>query len=987
MDYEFTVSKLGPTFIHVNGRDCTEIDFFLVLESHSLRVHRSCKLDMLASNSSDHYPISCEIVTTHYTANNDMRSTTRRDVNVKVNWKRVNTEEYKVKVTEKMKDFPQEIENSCDVDVVIDRLHKTLYEAAHQCSAPCRKKGRKQKLSVWNDEIKEAIMDSKQAHWQYKQAMDIGNVTEEIIKERKSAKHKLRSEIRQEHARRNAEQRNKIMEARQYDANTFYSIIRMQRTTLDNHIMELTVGDEIYKGQNMMQGWVDHFSKLSDSNNETSTNLSYDTSYRRQVDDDFDMIYDICSANTVNEITVTTEDISVAIKKLHCGKAPDAYGIMSEHIVYLDEEILSLLCNIYNAIFNLQTVPDVLKLGTISPVFKKKGKRSEAKNYRGITVLPVLGKLLEIVVRDHLRIVLDPQQNPLQRGFTAGSSPLNCALLMEEFIRECQDIDLQPFLALLDAKSAFDVVRHNNLFRKLYISGVQGSLWNIIYSLHNNSVSAVKWGGQRSCTFNVTQGGILSADLYKLYVNDLLNRIFESNVGGHIGDIPCNAPTCADDMSSTSSDKNQLQQLCNMAKDYSEMEHYQLQPTKSVVLPISKKGSRKTRQETYAWKIGDTPMPIVDNAVHVGVKRTSKPTPTGAIEENISKARKTMYSLMSSGLHGNNGLDPGSCIHLLKVYVIPVLLYGLEIQLPTENECKALDNMLKRTLKQILSLPTNTADPAPYILSGILPPEGSIHIRALTFFGNICRLPHDSLEKRIATRQLAIKGALSNSWFVQIQRILVKYDLPNAHQILQDPPSKSNWRGTVLQHVNNYWSQRLSHYAEQYTSLKFMDVNSYKPGRVHSLLHDVTNSRAVARYAVKIKMVTGTYILQSTCNRASFNNSEIDPICLLCGDEPETLLHFFLKCEKLQATRTNIMCKIEQCMYSCTGLKLCDLSDEELLQLILDVGKLETPQLRQLLKPNIRSDIEHHTRRLCYALHTKHYYLMSMLPTRKRDGL
>ena len=84
------------------------------------------------------------------------------------------------------------------------------------------------------------------------------------------------------------------------------------------------------------------------------------------------------------------------------------------------------------------------------------------------------------------------------------------------------DNNCQSFVALLDAKSAFDVVRHHNLFRKLYLSGVEGRLWNVIYSLHNNTVSAIKWEGQMSTPFKVTQGvrqgGILSADLYKVYV-------------------------------------------------------------------------------------------------------------------------------------------------------------------------------------------------------------------------------------------------------------------------------------------------------------------------------------------------------------------------------------------------------------------------------------------------------------------------------------
>ena len=54
-------------------------------------------------------------------------------------------------------------------------------------------------------------------------------------------------------------------------------------------------------------------------------------------------------------------------------------------------------------------------------------------------MLPVLGKLLELIIRNRLRSILDPQQNIMQRGFTSLSSPLNCALLMEESIRKNLD--------------------------------------------------------------------------------------------------------------------------------------------------------------------------------------------------------------------------------------------------------------------------------------------------------------------------------------------------------------------------------------------------------------------------------------------------------------------------------------------------------------------------------------------------------------------
>jgi hypothetical protein len=55
-------------------------------------------------------------------------------------------------------------------------------------------------------------------------------------------------------------------------------------------------------------------------------------------------------------------------------------------------------------------------------------------------------------------------------------------------------------------------------------------------------------------------------------------------------------------------------------------------------------------------------------------------------------------------------------------------------------------------LKQILSLYINVADPAIYILSGLLPIEAEIHIKVLTFFGNITRSEHTSIEWRLAER-------------------------------------------------------------------------------------------------------------------------------------------------------------------------------------------------------------------------------------------
>ena len=50
-----------------------------------------------------------------------------------------------------------------------------------------------------------------------------------------------------------------------------------------------------------------------------------------------------------------------------------------------------------------------------------------------------------------------------------------------------------------------------------------------------------------------------------------------------------------------------------------------------------------------------------------------------------------LYSLMSAGLHGENGLDPETSLHLYQIYVLLVLLYGMEVVFPQPKFMEVLD--------------------------------------------------------------------------------------------------------------------------------------------------------------------------------------------------------------------------------------------------------------------------------------------------------
>ena len=93
---------------------------------------------------------------------------------------------------------------------------------------------------------------------------------------------------------------------------------------------------------------------------------------------------------------------------------------------------------------------------------------------------------------------------------------------------------------------------HESLRRKLFHAGIEGVTWSLIYSLHQEAKSVIKWGGTCSEAFRISQGvrqgGILSTDLYTLYENDELDRLDKPGLGCHVGEISCVAPACADDI-------------------------------------------------------------------------------------------------------------------------------------------------------------------------------------------------------------------------------------------------------------------------------------------------------------------------------------------------------------------------------------------------------------------------------------------------------
>ena len=222
------------------------------------------------------------------------------------------------------------------------------------------------------------------------------------------------------------------------------------------------------------------------------------------------------------------------INSLDSKPCKDIYEISTSLIRFVSKEISCPLAHIFNLSLDQGTFPDALKISRTVPVFKS-GDPSDMNNYRPISCLPAMSKILEKFVSLKLRSYLTSNVllNKFQFGFQAKTSTVHPIMHIIDFITQGFKNNEYSVAVYLDFKKAFDVVNHDILLKKLNKLGINGVCLKWFCSYLKNRRQTVQVNGKFSTFYSdismsVLQGSLLGPLLFLCFINDmpLSNALF-----------------------------------------------------------------------------------------------------------------------------------------------------------------------------------------------------------------------------------------------------------------------------------------------------------------------------------------------------------------------------------------------------------------------------------------------------------------------------
>jgi hypothetical protein len=595
-------------------------------------------------------------------------------------------------------------------------------------------------------------------------------------------------------------------------------------------------------------------------------------------------------------------EVRAAVAKLKGGKAAGVDGMVNETLKYGGDKLMLCLWIVIKTVWREESIPKDWTRGLIIPIFKKGDKRNPL-NYRGITLLSVVGKVFASIL--NRRLVDWSEANGKiveeQGGFRPHRGCPDQIFTLIETLKSRRRQKKTTVCCFIDIKKAYDRVFRAGLWKQLAEKGIKGKLLRVISVMYESVESKVLVAGGTEwfpINVGVRQGCVLSPFLFSIFIDGLAVELNQAGLGIEVGGNTLNQLMYADDIVLMADNDTGMQSMLDIVSEYSRKWRFELSDTKTEVMIFGDTRRGGLSETTYTINRGLTEIKVVKEYKYLGTDVVGNLRWRKFKDKALKKARRNMARSWGMGIQSGCMTTEGG-IQIWKTLVRPVLEYAVEVW-PSEGDrvWEEAERVQKEMGYRILGRWHLTGE----VVRGEL---GWWTMRArrdmlrLRYWAKILRMQSTRWVSRVyrITREEAQAGA--SNWCSLTKKILDELGMGDVWES-EETGTEEEWNKKVEKAIHEReeaeWKTRMSMMSslEEYVKVKKkLVLEKYLLSRINRTGRTQMTGLRGGRNNLRVH--TGRY------ERPRLERSW--RFCRMCGIEAETETHFMLKCVEYRGLR------------------------------------------------------------------------------------
>ena len=193
------------------------------------------------------------------------------------------------------------------------------------------------------------------------------------------------------------------------------------------------------------------------------------------------------STKKIDVPKVLSADVQQAMRNLRNGKAAGRDRITAEILKACGDETYKVLADLFTPCLKERNISTSWKNPKIT-ILHKEGYQKDLKNYRLISLLWTIYKLLTKIITKQLETALDHTQATEQAGFRSGYRTMD-KMQVVQVIERCAEYGILLCFTSINFEKAFDSIKLKTIFVALRREGVEEPYINLLEEIYTDTTA------------------------------------------------------------------------------------------------------------------------------------------------------------------------------------------------------------------------------------------------------------------------------------------------------------------------------------------------------------------------------------------------------------------------------------------------------------------------------------------------------------------